>query len=67
VNAGDYGVLGVGWAEWGGRGGDREKNKYEAWGEPGESRKSILNAHELGGGNNEASTGEDWSQTSGKA
>ena len=64
MNAGDYGVLGVGWAEWGGRGGNQEKKKYEAWGEAVVCRKNILNAHELGGGDNEASTGGGWSQTS---
>ena len=66
MNANDYGVLGVGRAERGGRGGDGEENN-EASGEQTESRKNILNAHELGGGNNEASTGGDWSQTRGKA
>jgi hypothetical protein len=66
VNANDYGVLGVGRAERGGRGGDGEENN-EASGEQTESRKNMLNAHELGGRNNEASTGGGWSQTSGKA
>jgi hypothetical protein len=66
VNANDYGVLSVGWAEWGGRGGDGEEND-EASGEQAESRGNVLHEHELSGGNNEASTGGDWSQTSGKA
>ena len=64
MNAGDNGVLGVGGAEWGSRGCDREEDD-KAPGEQMESRRNILTAHELGGESNEASIGGDWSQTAG--